>query len=86
MKTRFTFAILFAAFLFGQERAAVANEMTLPLAGTWQFGLDAEDVGVAEDWFARDFEDTVHLPGTTDENPWKTCLLPGNPEMLEPPG
>jgi hypothetical protein len=41
---------------------------TLPLKGTWKFRLDAEDVGVAEKWFALEFDDTVQLPGTTDEN------------------
>jgi len=41
---------------------------TLPLNGTWKFRLDAEDVGVAEKLFAMEFDDTVQLPGTTDEN------------------
>ncbi len=41
---------------------------TLPLNGTWKFRLDAEDVGVAEKWFALEFDETVQLPGTTDEN------------------
>jgi len=41
---------------------------TLPLNGTWKFRIDAEDVGVAENWFALHFDDTVQLPGTTDEN------------------
>jgi hypothetical protein len=41
---------------------------TLPLNGTWKFRLDAKDVGVAEKWFFMEFDDTVQLPGTTDEN------------------
>jgi len=41
---------------------------TLPLSGTWKFRLDAEDLGVAEQWYALEFDDTVQLPGTTDEN------------------
>jgi beta-galactosidase/beta-glucuronidase len=48
-------------------RLATAHEATLPLAGTWTFRLDPEDVGVSEEWFAREFDDTVQLPGTTDE-------------------
>jgi hypothetical protein len=68
MKKRFIPAILFATFLFGHVSSAVADETTLPLAGTWRFRLDAEDVGVAQQWFAQEFEDTVQLPGTTDEN------------------
>ena len=45
-----------------------ADETTLPLAGAWKFRLDAGDVGVKEKWFTRTFDDTVQLPGTTDEN------------------
>ena len=41
---------------------------TLPLNGTWKFRLDVEDVGVEEKWFALEFDDTVLLPGTTDES------------------
>ncbi|MHC4087283.1 MAG: sugar-binding domain-containing protein [Planctomycetota bacterium] len=41
---------------------------TLPLNGIWKFRLDAEDVGIAEQWYALEFDDTIQLPGTTDEN------------------
>jgi len=40
----------------------------MPLAGTWRFALDPEGVGVAQRWFAKTLDDTVQLPGTTDEN------------------
>jgi len=43
-------------------------EQAIPLAGAWQFALDSEDVGVPQQWFAKDLDDTVQLPGTTDEN------------------
>jgi len=42
--------------------------MTLPLAGEWRFQLDAKNTGVQEKWFANKLEDSVKLPGTTDEN------------------
>jgi hypothetical protein len=48
--------------------APAANETTLPLAGTWRFALDAENLGVAEKWHARKLGDAVTLPGTTDTN------------------
>ncbi len=51
-----------------RNQATAAEETTVPLAGTWRFRLDPENVGVADKWFARDFDDTVQLPGTTDEN------------------
>ena len=44
------------------------EERTIPLAGMWRFALDPNDVGVDQDWFARRLDDTIQLPGTTDEN------------------
>ena len=52
----------------GHVNSARTDETTLPLAGVWKFRLDAEDVRVAEKWFALEFDDTVQLPGTTDDN------------------
>jgi hypothetical protein len=68
MKKQFTQSLLFAMLLIGCVNSAMADETTLSLAGTWEFRLDADDVGVAEKWYAREFDDTVQLPGTTDEN------------------
>ncbi len=39
----------------------------IDLAGTWQFSLDPEDIGMAEAWFARSLPDTIQLPGTLQE-------------------
>jgi len=65
-------AVVVTTTAFAQDAVRVnlakADEATLPLAGTWSFRLDPEDVGIAEKWFAREFDDTVQLPGTTDEN------------------
>ena len=55
--------LLFATFLVGLMSCAMADETTLPLAGTWRFRLDPEDIGVDERWFALELEDTVQLPG-----------------------
>jgi hypothetical protein len=69
-KTGFwTVCMLAIPLLASAGQFALADEAgTLSLAGTWKFRLDAGDVGVKEKWFARMFEDTVQLPGTTDEN------------------
>ena len=44
------------------------TERMIPLVGTWRFALDPNDVGVEQRWFAQMLDDTVRLPGTTDEN------------------
>ncbi|MEI6176775.1 MAG: sugar-binding domain-containing protein [Verrucomicrobiota bacterium] len=48
--------------------SSAQEPMTLPLAGSWRFQLDANNTGVQEKWFANKLEDRVKLPGTTDEN------------------
>jgi hypothetical protein len=68
MKKQFTQSLMLATLLVARVNLAMADEMTRTLAGTWKFRLDAQDVGVAENWFALKFDDTVQLPGTTDEN------------------
>jgi hypothetical protein len=61
--------MLASPLLVAAAQLALADEAsTLSLAGTWKFRLDAGDVGVKEKWFAQMFDDTVQLPGTTDEN------------------
>jgi len=61
-------AICCVAFLVTCSVYAEDVLTTLPLNGTWKFRLEGEDVGVADNWFALEFDDTVQLPGTTDEN------------------
>ncbi|MBT8038520.1 MAG: beta-galactosidase [Verrucomicrobiae bacterium] len=47
---------------------AMADKDTISLAGTWGFQLDGEDVGFDQQWYTKKLQDTVKLPGTTDEN------------------
>lgn len=37
------------------------------LSGTWKLQLDPNYVGMGEKWFNKDFNDSIPLPGTTDE-------------------
>lgn len=37
------------------------------LAGSWKFCLDKEKKGLSEQWYLKDFEDTIILPTTTSE-------------------
>jgi hypothetical protein len=68
MGLKSTTSLLLAAFLLAHAAIASADEAAISLAGEWRFRLDPNDVGVAEKWFAHTFDDTIHLPGTTDEN------------------
>lgn len=68
MKNKLHQTVLVWTVIVGFAVLAAAGEMTIPLGGTWKFRLDAEDVGVEQEWFAQEFEDSIQLPGTTDEN------------------
>ncbi len=57
-----------ALFLAGLVLPAMADKESISLAGTWKFQLDVDDVGVAEKWYKQELNDTIELPGTTDEN------------------
>jgi hypothetical protein len=48
--------------------SAFAGDNLVNLAGQWRFALDANNAGVKEKWFEKTLDDTIQLPGTTDEN------------------
>jgi len=47
---------------------ANANGNVIPLAGQWRFQLDPDNQGIDQQWYKSTLNDTVTLPGTTDEN------------------
>ncbi len=36
------------------------------LSGTWQFTMDSSNAGIAGEWYNRDLNDSIELPGTMD--------------------
>lgn len=58
---------LFGLFFLINYVAAQAPK-SINLRGTWQFQIDATDVGVKEKWFAKTLPETVKLPGSMLEN------------------
>jgi len=67
MKKQLFKFLLLAIILMGYANSTIAKD-AIKLSGTWNFRLDADKVGIAEKWYGQQFEDTVQLPGTTDEN------------------
>ena len=45
-----------------------AADNWISLAGQWRFALDVNNAGIKDKWFGKYLDDTVQLPGTTDEN------------------
>jgi hypothetical protein len=70
-KTLLNICPILAGLAFGLAHPSAAHESaekTIPLAGTWRFQLDPENIGVEKRWFAKELDDSVTLPGTTDTN------------------
>lgn len=60
--------VFFSSLCVFGNAAELTSPNVISLEGDWQFRLDPKDVGVEQEWFAQRLEDTVRLPGTTDEN------------------
>lgn len=45
-----------------------SNLSTIDLSGEWQFQMDPNDKGEQEEWFNKDFAETIQLPGSMVEN------------------
>ncbi|MCP4313793.1 MAG: beta-galactosidase [Bacteroidetes bacterium] len=43
------------------------NEI-IDLSGIWKFKLDPDNIGMKDLWFSGEFNDSIPLPGTTDEH------------------
>ena len=46
---------------------AAETALTIPLAGTWRFGLDPKSQGVTEEWFNRALPDAIEMPGSCEQ-------------------
>jgi beta-galactosidase len=77
--------VLFSIRLFAVE--------PINLSGTWQFSLDKDDRGNAENWFSKDLSDKILLPGIlqsqgfgndiSKDTPWVLSLYDKNWSLRE---
>src|SRR3954471_14505983 len=58
------FQLLCATILFAQS----SNPDEISLTGTWYFKLDSNDVGEQEQWFDKNLNDEIKLPGSLTTN------------------
>lgn len=45
----------------------VLGQSPIDLSGKWQFNLDPQKKGVTEQWYNNKLQDTIHLPGSLQE-------------------
>ena len=62
----------------------ISAQDSISLEGEWKFRLDPEQTGIAGQWYARDFEDHLKLPGSLDEQGIGTPVLKANMGRLTP--
>ncbi len=66
---RYTLLVFIVLLLSaGYQKYLYDNNETVDLSGTWSFQIDPDNIGVKDKWFNNSFNDSVQLPGTTDEN------------------
>ncbi len=44
------------------------------MSGIWKLKLDPDNIGMKDQWYNKDFEDSMPLPGTTDEHKKGTLI------------
>ena len=59
--------ILIVSLILHSSFFTLHSQEILSLAGSWQFEIDREDVGVAERWFERNLTDNIFLPSSMPE-------------------
>ena len=52
------------------------------LAGTWQFALDRDDIGVSQQWFAAPLPDRIQLPGVLQSQGYGDEISTDTPWVL----
>lgn len=62
------FYIFFSFALIVVSACSSDDSSKIDLSGEWQFRMDPDDQGVGENWFEKDFSETVQLPGSMVEN------------------
>ena len=65
---RFIALLILSALVSRATATDNAMRPRIDLQGMWQFELDAQNKGLAEQWQLKPFSDAVTLPGTTDTN------------------
>ena len=61
-KNLIVFLFVIVSIIFLNAMTAFADA-PLSIAGNWRFALDRADVGVKEEWFAKNLSDKISLPG-----------------------
>ncbi|MDR0792129.1 MAG: beta-galactosidase [Chitinophagaceae bacterium] len=68
MKKGILFFIIQFAILASKAQVTSESLNRIDLAGEWSFAIDSSDIGIAQQWYAKNFPDKIHLPGSMASN------------------
>jgi hypothetical protein len=68
MRLKLIGSIALSLLITSSHKSFNISDEIKDLSGTWKFQLDPDNVGMKDKWFNNAFTDSIHLPGTTDEN------------------
>lgn len=60
--------ICFVSLFLLLSLSIFSQQKKIDLQGTWRFDIDAQDKGLAEQWYSRMLNDEIVLPGSMTEN------------------
>lgn len=63
-----SFTTVFSFAQSGINKHDIPTRARWDLKGAWEFALDSADKGIQEQWYSKDFDGQMNLPGTTDLN------------------
>ena len=67
-KTMALILLAYGGLLYSCTNQNIREKNRIPLEGQWNFKLDKMDAGIEKEWFNQNFEDTISLPGSLQEN------------------
>lgn len=65
---KYTNFIILLLAIFATSCQPHAGQNQINLAGSWQYELDPDDKGIQEEWYNRNFEGSLTLPGSLTTN------------------
>src|SRR3954462_1987450 len=67
-KSLITVVILTCLYIFCFLSVRAQMAQSINLAGQWQFSIDSTDVGEAQQWFSKQLDGSITLPGSLTTN------------------
>ena len=65
---KLSLTLLIILLISGCSKKEEETFHNLDLAGEWNFATDTADIGISQQWYRKEFRETIQLPGSMKEN------------------